>query len=340
MNNGPLEIQKLFDAEQQLLRERLQSFLDALHPLVKTDIMHSLMSPSKLFSSPISYISTSESLSGMWSLLPLLVAKYVTQETKIGYIYSVAVAVECFICALDLLDDIEDADQTSVVLELGPARVLNVSTTLLALTNHILLSLIVECSPELVVRILDVLQNALIAATTGQHRDIMAEKRVAESFTSEECIEIAEGKAGSLMSLAFCIGALCVNADDEVIARFSELGKLLGIAQQLDNDSHDLYHILQQEQRNSSINITKTDIVRQKKTLPVVLAAHTVSTLQKSSTISDEERQKIYTNALHEGIITTWGISLLYRERAHDQLRQIEMQHPVSHALRLLLGFE
>ena len=46
----------------------------------------------------------------------------------------------------------------------------------------------------------------------------------------------------------------------------------------------------------------------------------------------------MYTNALNEGIITTWGISLLYRERAHDQLRQIETQHPVPYTLRLLLG--
>jgi len=339
MSNNP-EIQMPFHAEQQLLRERLQIFLDALHPLVKADVVHSLTSPGKLLSIQVDHIHSLERPSGMWALLPLLIAKHVAREKTITSIYSVAVAIECFICALDLLDDVEDADQTSIVLELGPARVLNVSTTLLALTNHILLSLLqTECPAELVIRLLDAVQDALIVATAGQHRDIMAEQRTAESFTTEECLEIAEGKAGSLMSLACRIGALCANADNEVIAQFSELGALLGIAQQLDNDSHDLYHILQHSQENSSTTIVKTDLERQKKTLPIVLAAHTVSTLQKSPTISDEERQKIYTNALHEGIITTWGISLLYRERAHDQLRQIEMQHPVPHALRLLLGF-
>ena len=332
-------IQKPFNVEQRLLQERLQIFLDALHPLIKADVMYSLTSPGKILSIQEGYINASEPPTGMWSLLPLLVAKYVAHETKMSYIYSVAVAVECFICALDLLDDIEDADQTSIVLELGVARVLNVSTNLLALTNHILLSLIVECSAELVVHLLSVVQEALITATTGQHGDIMAEQRSAESFTSEECIEIAEGKAGSLMSLACFIGALCTNADNQVITQFAELGRLFGIAQQLDNDSHDLYHILQHKQENLSIGIVKTDLERQKKTLPVVLAAHTMSTLQTSSIMTNEERQKTYINALHEGIITTWGISLLYRERAHDQLRQIEMQHPVSRSLRLLLGF-
>ena len=247
--NNIFDIQKPFDAEQQLLRERLQNFLDALHPLLKVDVMLSLTSTGKLFSTQVvSHINTLKQPSGMWSLLPLIVAKYVAYKTKTDYVYSVAVAVECFICALDLLDDIEDMDQTAVVLELGPARVLNVSTTLLALTHHILLSLVhSECSSDLVVRLLDEVQDALIVATAGQHRDIMAEQRTAESFTPEECIEIAEGKAGSLMSLACRIGTLCVNADDEVIAQFSELGKLLGVAQQLDNDSHDLYYVLQNE---------------------------------------------------------------------------------------------
>lgn len=334
-----IDIHKPFDAEQKNLRERLQSFLDALHPLVKADVVYALMSPGKILYTPLVDTNTSERPSGMWSLLPLLVAQYAAQEMKTSDFYSVAVAVECFICALDLLDDIEDADQTPVVLELGTARVLNVSSTLLALTNHILLSLTQTAYPtERVVRLLDAVQETLLTATAGQHRDILAEQRVAESFTTEECIEIAEGKAGSLMSLACHIGAMCANASDEVIARFSELGKLLGIAHQLDNDSHDLYDILQHAQDSVSTDKVKSDIVRQKKTLPVVLAAHTMSTLQILS-MSDEERQKSYTDSLHEGIITTWGISLLYRERARDQLRQIELQHPVPHTLRLLLGF-
>ncbi len=327
-----------FDAERKLLQERLQFFLNTLHPLLKADIIRSLASPGKLFSEPNTQIKLEYS-PGMWSLLPLLIAKHMAHGTATSYSYSVAVAIECFICALDLLDDVEDADQTSVVLELGPARVLNVSTALLALTNHIFLSLReAECPMELVVRMLNAVQKALIAATAGQHRDIMAEQRVVESFTPEECIEIAEGKAGSLMGLACTIGALCANVSDEVVAQFAALGKLLGIAQQLDNDSHDLYYILQHEQEGLPTSIVKTDIVRHKKTLPVVLAAHTVSTFQKPS-IDDEQIEKVYRNALYEGITTTWGISLLYRERAHDQLQQIETQHPVPHALRLLLGF-
>ena len=321
---------------QRILFEQLTPFLYALHPLLQVDVVHALEGAGKL----LSKAEETNSPLGVWALLPLLVAQYILPDMDERYAYRVAISVECLICALDLLDDIEDGDPTSIVLKLGPARVLNVSTTLLALTNHILLSLIeVGGPPERVTLLLSAVQDALISATEGQHRDILAEQRSAESFTSEECVEIAEGKAGSLMSLACRIGAIGAGANNEELAQFSELGRLLGIAHQLDNDSHDLYHILQSQQTSEAVGMIKTDLVRQKKTLPIVLAAHAVPTLHSYSLTTDEEKQKAHVDVLHEGIITTWGISLLYRERAHEQLRQIEKHHPISYALRLLLGF-
>jgi len=141
--------------------------------------------------------------------------------------------------------------------------------------------------------------------------------------------------------LACRLGALCAGADDVICEHFSELGELLGIAHQLDNDAHDLYYLLQSETSavppTKAENITrsiKTDLVRQKKTLPVVLAARGNSSLQKASAAVDKEE---HLRALHEGIITTWGICLLYRERVGDCLRMIEDQRPLAPALRFLL---
>ncbi len=328
-----------FDASQHELRERLQSFLDTLHPLLTQDVVYALKEPGKLFS--VHEESTEAALpAGVWSLLTLLIAQYITPRIDRQRACSIAVAVECFICALDLLDDVEDDDKTPVVIRLGVARVLNVSTTLLMLTHRIFLSLSeFGVPPSAVISLLNVIQDESLHATVGQHRDILTEQRSTESFTIEECIEIAEGKAGSLMRLACRIGALSGNASNEVLSQFSELGRLLGIAHQLDNDSHDLYHILQYQQTGKATGTVKTDLIRQKKTLPVVIAAHTMSTLQNLSSAADEEKQKVLADLLHEGIITTWGISLLYRERAHEQLRQIEARHTISHELRLLLGF-
>ncbi len=338
MNNFESPDVKLFDEYRYLLRERLNTVLNTLYPLIKDDVVRALQEPGKLLSFSPSMSLTSPV--GMWSLLPLLITQYISPDVDKQYAHTVAVALECFICALDLLDDVEDEDQTSIVKEIGIARVLNVSTTLLALTNHMLLTLIKVGFPsEQIVRLINTIQTTLITATAAQHRDILAEQRSAESFTIEECIEISEGKAGSLISLACRVGALCANPSSELVSQFSELGKLLGIAHQLDNDSRDLYDILRYQQINEQMGTIKTDIVRQKKTLPVVLAAHAMSVLQHSASTSSLEEQRVWVDVLHEGIITTRGISLLYREHAYEMLQQIEAQRPISHALRLLLGF-
>lgn len=338
MNNFESLDVKLFDEYKYLLRERLNTFLNTLHPLIKNDVIRALQEPGKLFSLSSSTRLTSPD--GMWSLLPLLIAQHISPDIDEQCACTVAVAIECFVSALDLLDDVEDEDQTSIVKEIGIARVLNVSTTLLALTNHMLLTLIKVGFPsEQIVHLVHAIQTTLITATTAQHRDILAEQRTAESFTPAECIEISEGKAGSLISLACRVGALCANASDELISQFSELGKLLGIAHQLDNDSRDLYDILRYQQTNEQLGTIKTDIIRQKKTLPIVLAAQAVSVLNHSASTSNVEEQKVWLAVLDEGIITTKGISLLYREHAYEMLQQIEAQRPIPHALHVLLGF-
>jgi len=142
------------------------------------------------------------------------------------------------------------------------------------------------------------------------------------------------------MRLACKLGALCAGADELASEDFSELGELLGIAHQLDNDAHDLYYLLQGE--TSAVpfvkaEIVKTDLVRQKKTLPVVLAARANSSLQEALAPVDKENKEEYLHALHEGIIATWGICLLYRERAGERLRRIEARRSLAPALLFLL---
>ncbi len=339
----------LFAAQQSMLCERLHRLLAVLHPLLYTDVVQALKGPGKLLSRPDTGIDplNPSHIAGVWSLLTLLIAQHISPNIDPEYASSVAVAVECFVCALDLLDDIEDDDQTPIVQALGMPRALNLSTALLALTQHAVLSLSKQdITPALILCLLETFQESSLTATSGQHRDLLAEQRLAQDLTQEECIEIAAGKAGTIMRLACRLGALCAGADDTLCAQFSELGALLGIAHQLDNDCHDLYYLLQDnistiipgeivETRKS----VKTDLVRGKKTLPVVLAAKISDPLQKALVSSDEEGGR-YLQALHEGIITTWGICLLYRERARDCLQKIDAQKPVAPALRFLLGLQ
>ena len=334
-----------FTVHQRLLRERFIPFLQALHPLLQRDVRRALSERGKLLAPDGPNVHgkpSSARPSGAWSLLTLLVALHIDANTDLTRACNAALALECFICALDLLDDIEDEDQTPIVRELGPACVLNTSTTLLMLAQRILLALpTTTTASTLILSLLDTLQDAALRATAGQHRDLLAEQRAANDMTQEECIEIATGKAGALMELACRMGTLCAGADQHMSKLFSHLGLLLGIAHQLDNDSHDLYDSLQfqgsaiiKEETETVAGSIKSDLLRGKKTLPVVLAA------QSSSSSSRKERtEEEYRQALHEGIITTWGISLLYRERASSCLQEIEAHRPVAASLRLLLGF-
>src|SRR5437667_6326425 len=118
-----------------MLHERLQLLLATLHPVLRTDVMHALEGEGKLLSQPR---NDGNSLSptlpaGVWPLMTLLVAQHISPEIDAQYAGSVAIAVECFVCALDLLDDIEDDDQTPTVQAQGVGRALNVSTALLML---------------------------------------------------------------------------------------------------------------------------------------------------------------------------------------------------------------
>ncbi len=353
MGDDAQESLRPFAAQQLMLRERLYFLLAALYPALRTDVVRALEEEGKLLSPSRTDLDPPDPQhltlpAGVWPLLTLLVAQSISPDIDPLLASNVALAVECFVCALDLLDDVMDQDQTTTLQALGTARALNVSLALLALSQKAILSLTQQdVAPSLILRLLETFQESTLVAATGQQRDLLAEQRPVQEFTREECIEIAAAKAGSIMRLACRLGALCAGADEALCEQFSEFGELLGIAHQLDNDSHDLYYLLQGNtsslapmETETSARQVKSDLARGKKTLPVVLAEQMyTAALQKSPPQTDQEKEE-YLRSLHEGIVTTWGICLLYRERARDRLQEIEAQKPVISTLRLLLGFE
>ena len=348
-----------FAAYQQMLRERLHFFLHALHPAVYADVVRAFEDEGKILHQADQNIHAPQNIrtSGIWSLLTLLVAQHIAPEIDPVYASSVALAVESFVTAIDLLDDIEDEDQTEIVHELGTARVVNTAAILFTLAQRALLSLSdLGIPPKTILRLLQTLQESSLTVSTGQHLDIMVENRPAHEFTREECIEIAATKSGALLRLACLIGAQCAGASDELCAKYAEFGELLGIAAQLDNDCNDLYYLLHSqgwalssEKVEKTTQTMKSDLARGKKTLPIVLAAAEIAktqgasnvnmqdALQQAATLSDMENEA-YMRAFREGIITARGICLLFRERASERLQELEAQKPFTPLLHLLVG--
>ena len=328
-----------------MLRERLHYLLVSLHPSLQDDVKRAFAEHGKLlYQSPEdTTVGDNRQPAGSWPLLTLLIAQHFSPLIDPVLASSVALATECFVCALDLLDDVEDEDQTPIIQEIGISRALNVSTALLALTQQAIFSVEQQgVEARLILRLSAVLQETMLIAAGGQHRDLLAEERDVNDLTREECIEIAAAKAGAIMRFACQIGAICAGATGAESAECMEMGELLGIAHQLDNDAHDLYDLLHSTEDASGsfgVKSVKSDLERAKKTLPVVLASSENMFLQEGREPSDSERQE-YLQALHQGIVMTWGISLLYRERARDLLQVIASRKAVAPELRLLLGFE
>lgn len=326
-----------FAAQQHLLRERLLLLLGALSPALRADCEVALSSAGKLLSRPADAGTPSapHRPAGAWPLLTLLVAQSLSPAMEPDVAACAAVATECLMCALDLLDDVEDDDRSAVVEELGEARALNASTALLMLAQRSLLDTSYPDPLSGPPRLHSALVDAVLVAAGGQHRDLLAESRTVASLTEEECIDIAAAKAGALMGLACLLGALCAGATEDLCKQYAKLGQLLGIAHQLDNDAHDASAAMEEALPAAPGHAAiKSDLRRAKKTLPFVLAAQTP--LQNSTGDADGEKGRQL--ALQQGCLETWSVALLYRERAKESARGFAELGALSPLLLLLLG--
>lgn len=321
-------------AIRQTLCAHLHNYLQDLPAVLRADLLEALAMEGKLCHQPVLPSD------GSWALLPFCLAQALSADVDLQESAAVALAVECLICATDLLDDVMDEDRTPLIARLGEARTLNVALALLFLPQRFLLG---QGSSALPGPLLDSIQQALLQAVAGQQQDLLAEQRPLWQVSQAECLAIAGAKAGSLLGLACHLAARCARVEDALVERCTHLGQLLGVAAQLDNDAHDLSRLLQ------GASSPKSDLRRGKKTLPVVLAAHSLRTthpqeageieqaLQHLPSLAAEKRA-IYLAALREGILTTWGFALLYRERAQDLCQTIVGESPLWADLSGVLG--
>ena len=327
------------ETARQLLCERLQSYLEGLPFALQADATAALSVEGKLLCQSLS------PLDGRWALLPLSLAQELRPDVDPQQICAAALAMECLVCATDLLDDAMDGDLTPLIQRIGHARSLNTALTLIFLAQHMLLAL-----TDSQTMLQQCVQNAMLHATAGQQEDLLAEEREFGECDRETCLAICSAKAGMLLGLACEMGALCAGVDAQQQKQWHEVGRLLGIAAQLDNDAHDLAVLLQPAAGLPSV-CQKSDLERSKKTLPVVLAAHALHRSDSLEGLSIDMALRRFQSltgsaracclqALQAGVVTTWGIAHLYRARAGDCLDGLEREgcHALSPALRRILG--
>jgi Geranylgeranyl pyrophosphate synthase len=170
----------------------------------------------------------------------------------------VAAAVEVFMAALDVMDEIQDGDPSPLIESAGIGQAVGVAGALLVVAYDMLARLPeVGISATRVPEFVHTLARCALAAGGGQHLDLAAEGR--SDISLDDALQISRMKGGMLAAAACRLGALVATNDEDVLCLYESLGYHLGTIEQLAND-------LEDAARDSA----KTDRVRQKRTLPLL----------------------------------------------------------------------
>jgi len=232
----------------------------------------------------------------LWPSLLLAISDAAGGEPHIAV--RVAAAVEIFMAALDVFDDIEDGDQSAIIDAAGLPQATNVATALLLLAEQTLMALAdTGVTVARVLQLARALTAAGVEATGGQHGDLAAEADRLISAT--EAHTIARQKAGALTAGAATLGALLGTDDPDVVALYRDWGLHFGTLAQIQNDI-----------RDAEAPNVKSDLARGKSTLPLVYAR---------GTDPSETTTLATSGALH----FAWVIREMERQACEDILAQL-----------------
>lgn len=328
-----------FASDQAILSTALQDIFRERDILPTTvlgqDIHRILHAPGKLFSSESSRLPA-----GYWGLLPLSLARYCA-ATNVNTLLTLRASLCCELLhsALDTFDEIEDDDHSNVRDELGDGRFLNAATFLYTLLPSLFDD--ASLSHEHGHALQRLFTSELLSAMRGQHLDIISEREDIASFLPEVCLQIAMAKSGGLFRLVCQMGAQSVNAPASLVQDIANVGQLMGIVSQLENDAHGLEVELREGETSS-----KSDLRRGKKTLPLILAHRQFIALHQTTSCADKQEQRerdarSHATAYHNAIVATLGAATQLREQARTLVEGIEqVQGPMPQALRMLLTLD
>jgi len=265
-----------------------------------------------------------------WPLLPLVVCEAISGHYE--HALPAAAALQLFMAAGDVFDDIEDADSSeSLSARYGSAIAINVANTLITTAEAAITRLkgrgVADCT---IIRVMDVVNSYCITACAGQHLDLSLASKV--DISEDIYVRVTGMKSASQVECACHIGALLAKANQELIGTFALFGHNLGMAAQITNDIQGI--------TNGS------DILKHKITLPVIYAltqaeGETRNKLestfaQQSPTIPDPTQIKnllFSSGAIHYATIKME----FYKQLALDNLSEVERYGARVERLKLFL---
>ncbi|MGE0598340.1 MAG: polyprenyl synthetase family protein [Dehalococcoidia bacterium] len=237
-----------------------------------------------------------------------------------------AVAVELIHNFSLVHDEVQDHDaerhhRPTVWALKGEGQAINAGDFLITRAFHALLN---GTGPvERRMAALRILNEAMARMIAGQWADISFETR--ESVEPGEYLAMIRGKTGALLGAPLAIGALLAGAEPAQAARLQEWGETVGLAFQVQDDYLGVWG-----DPNLTGKSNVNDIVRKKKTLPVV---HGISSARGA------EIQALYERESFSGADVETVVAIL-ESSGSDAFVRSEAERLVQTANQMLTDFE
>ena len=228
---------------------------------------------------------------------------------------AVAAAVEFAVAAADVVDDLVD-DEWS--LGVDERRRVNASLALSSLAQRCVHELVESAGPVRARRINELLLGGCLAACAGEDLDLVLE--TCGEVSEELAHEVTRRKSGSIVAVAFQVGAAAAVDDEDLLAKMGDFGCHVGLVAQLLNDMLDIAP----DGRGS-------DLRRGKKTLPVAYLLRCVRedglvlpfTAGDPARTPEEEEQRARLIGELGGLDYTWVVAEAHRREALALLPQM-----------------
>lgn len=176
-----------------------------------------------------------------------------------------AVAMELYALAADILDDIQDQDNSDLPWrKVPPAQAINLATCILVLSYQALSTLSNRSHFR---DITNNLNQIGLQACDGQFQEFLNDSK--EKIALEEYFEIVKKKSGGLTAGACKIGAILGGADQILVDQLEQFGMKLGLMGQIQNDLDDFLNLER-----------KSDLVKGRKTLPFVYLLYVLNDMK------------------------------------------------------------
>lgn len=210
---------------------------------------------------------------------------------------------------------------------------LNAGDALYALSFVCLSDLQLTFSDNISFQAFQILSLACLSLTKGQHKDISFEEALL--VTTDEYLEMIEGKTAALLATSTQLGALLAGSDKKTQSNFFDFGKNIGMAFQIYDDILGIWGNPQETGKSIA-----TDLINRKKSLPILYGLAQNQTFKEmwNEEISADSIQALSSQLKAEGAYE-YALKLadFYTSAAIKSFHQAEPSGPMVETIEELI---